>query len=105
MNFFKSFLASCLGTVVALAVLVFFVVIWIIALSGDKEVAVAENSVLHLKLEAPISELEVEDPIAEIFPGAAKQSFGLLQLLETIRHAKSDEKIKGIYLNTSGLST
>ncbi len=105
MNFFKSFLASCLGTTVALFLLVVVIIGWIAVVSADNVVVVAENSVLHLKLEAPITELEVDDPLAEIFPGAAKQSIGLLPLLETIRHAKDDANIKGIFLNTSGLST
>jgi protease-4 len=105
MNFFKLFFASCLGTVVGLIALFCLVVGFFAILSGDNKVAVAENSVLHLKLETPISELELEDPIAELFPGAGKQSHGLLQLIEAIRHAKTDNNIKGIYLNTSALST
>ncbi|HWA32640.1 MAG TPA: signal peptide peptidase SppA [Cyclobacteriaceae bacterium] len=105
MNFFKSFLASCLGTAGALLLLIVIFIGWIAVLSADNAVTVAENSVLHLKLEAPITELEVEDPLAEILPGAGKHSVGLLPLLETIRHAKGDANIKGIFLNTSSLST
>ena len=105
MNFFKSFFASCLGTLVALIVLIFLGIGVIAVLSADSEVAVADNSVLHLRLEAPISELEVEDPLAEIFPGAGDQTLGLMQLKQAIVFAKTDPKIKGIYLNTSFLMT
>ena len=105
MNFFKAFFASCLGTLVALALLVFICIGMVAVLSGDGEVAIGDNSVLHLKLEAPITELEVEDPLAEIFPGAGDQSLGLLQLKETIEYAKTDSKIKGIFLNTSYVRT
>ena len=49
---------------------------FIASLSGDKEVGISDHSVLHLKFEAPISELEVEDPLAEVFPGAGSQSYG-----------------------------
>ena len=105
MNFFKAFFASCLGTVAALALLIFLCFGMIAVLSGNGEVAIADNSVLHLKLEAPITELEVEDPLAEIFPGAGDQGFGLLQLKQTIKYAKTDSKIKGIFLNTSHVST
>ena len=105
MNFFKSFFASCLGTLVALIVLIFLGIGVIAVLSADSEVAVADNSVLHLRLEAPISELEVEDALAEIFPGAGDQTLGLMQLKQAIVFAKTDHKIKGIYLNTSFLMT
>ena len=108
MNFFKSFLASCLGATVALAVvflLVFSFFTALISASGDTQVTVEENSVLHLKLETPITELEFEDPLAEIIPGASDQSHGLLQIIDAIKHAKDDANIKGIFLNTSSLQT
>ena len=105
MSFLKSFFASCLGTFTALALLIFLTIGIIATLSGDKEVAVSDNSVLHLKFEAPITELEVEDPLADVFPGAGDQSHGLLQIKQVIRHAKTDPKIKGIYLNTAFVMT
>lgn len=108
MNFFKSFLASCLGATVALAVvflLVFSFFTALISASGDAQVTVEENSVLHLKLETPITELEFEDPLAELIPGAGEQSHGLLQIIDAIKHAKDDANIKGIFLNTSGIQT
>ncbi len=101
MNFLKTFLASCLGTLVALALLVFLTIGFIAGLSDEKAVQVSDNSVLHLRLEAPITELELDDPLAEVFPAAADQSIGLLRLKQVIRHAKTDPKIEGIYLNTS----
>ncbi|CAN5223222.1 signal peptide peptidase SppA [soil metagenome] len=108
MNFLKTFFASCLGTIVALAVITFLIVVGFGALIGsasEGRVAINDNSVLHLKLEAPITELEVEDGVAEIFPGVGAQSYGLLQLKEAIAFAKTDPKIKGIYLNTPFLMT
>jgi len=105
MNFFKAFFASCLGTFVALALLLLFVTYLIGSLSDEKTVVVADNSVLHLRLEAQISELELDDPLAELFPAAAEQTLGLLRIKQVIAHAKTDPKIKGIYLNTSMLMT
>ena len=105
MNFFKSFFASCLGTLAALIVLIFIGISVIASLSADKVVAVSDRSVLHLKLEAPMTELEIDDPLAELFPSAADQSLGLLRLMEVIQYAKTDPKIEGIYLNTSMLIT
>ena len=109
MNFFKAFFASCLGTLVALAALIFFGIAIISSLANDKEVTISDNSVLHLKLESQITEQEVEDPLSELFPGAGDESIGLIRLKQVIEHAKSDTKIKGIYLNINylqaGIST
>ena len=105
MSFLKSFFASCLGTVVALGVLILLGIGVIASLSKERVVSVADNSVLHLRLEAPITELELDDPLTEIFPGASNQSVGLLHLKQVIEHAKKDTKIEGIYLNTSFLMT
>ena len=102
MNFFKSFFASCLGSVVAMVVVVFGFV-WIISLTGDEEVIVGENSVLHLDLDVPIVEADREDPFAGIpfIGGNSTRPVGLAQLRQTILKAKNDDKIKGIYLTVS----
>ena len=109
MSFFKSFFASCLGTLVALLVLIFLGIALVTSLASEKEIVISDNSVLHLKLDAPISEQEVEDPLSELFPGAGNQSIGLIQLKQAINNAKIDSKINGIYLNINylqaGIST
>lgn len=109
MGFFKSFFASCLGTLVALVVLIFLGIAILSSVASEREVIISDNSVLHLKLESPITEQEVEDPLSELFPGAGDQSIGLIQLKRAIEYAKTDDKIKGIYLNINylqaGIST
>jgi protease IV len=110
MNFFKTFLASCLGSLVAFVAL-FVIVIVIIsgivaglvgsASSGEK-VIVSDNSVLYLNLDAQITEQQAENPLAGLpLPGGDVSNVGLLQLKETIKNAKTDSKIKGIYLSVS----
>lgn len=109
MAFLKSFFASCLGTLVALVVLILLGIVVISVATSEKAVEITDNSVLHLKLESPISEQEVEDPLSELFPGAGDQSIGLIQLKQAIENAKTDSKIKGIYLDIdylqAGIST
>jgi protease IV len=102
MGFFKVFFSSCLGALVALGIFVLGCVFVIGSLADDKQVVVEDNSVLVLKLNVPITELEDEDPIAEILPSRQK-NIGLIQLKRAIAQAKIDTKIKGIYLNTSSL--
>lgn len=111
MNFLKSVLASCLGSLVAFLVaflLLFFILAGMIgtavsdATHGNTEVAINDNSVLHLKLDVPITEAEVENPLEGLpIPGANDPTIGLLQFKNVIRKAAEDSKIAGIYLDIS----
>ncbi|HEY0740452.1 MAG TPA: signal peptide peptidase SppA [Chryseosolibacter sp.] len=106
MSFGKAFLSSCLGALVAMIVFaviaVFFLVGLISSAGSEKQVVVAENSVLHLKLDAQISELQADDPFEGLpIVGGNVPKIGLLQLKEAIAHAKNDSKIEGIYLEVS----
>ena len=106
MSFGKAFFSSCLGALTALilfGILSFVFFSFMIAgLASEKEVLVKENSILHLKLDAQISELEVDNPFEGLpVPGGDERRIGLLQLKEAIEHAKTDDKIKGIYIDVS----
>ena len=106
MNFIKTFFASCLGSFVALGLIIVLTIVLsmtlISGLSGDGEkVLIEENSVLHLKLDVPITENEIENPLEGLpIPGAVSP-LGLLQFKKVIANAKTDSKIKGIYLDLS----
>lgn len=107
MNFFKSFLASCLGSLIAFVILLVLVFVFMAAavasLSSDNEqVIVKENSVIHLKLDGPIAEMEVENPLEGLpIPGNTDGTIGLIQLKQTLLHAEKDANIQGIYLDVS----
>jgi protease-4 len=106
MSFGKAFVSSCLGALTALIAFFFltFVVVGslVSALSDDKKVVLENNSVLHLKLDGQITELQVDNPLAGLpIPGGDNQKIGLLQLKQTIAHAKDDDNIKGIYLEVA----
>jgi protease IV len=103
MNFWKSFFSSCLGAFVALISFAILGIIILASIGAEKPVVIKANSVLSLKLNNPITELELEDPIADLFPEAADRSMGLIQIKEAIAHAKEDENIKGIYLNSGSV--
>lgn len=99
------FLKGVAATIVGLIVFCFLlfvvgaVVIGIIASSED-EVKVKENTVLHLRLDKPIVERAAEDDLSplEAIPGFSGGSIGLVELLESIRHAAEDSNIEGILL-------
>lgn len=103
MTFGKSFFASFLAFFAAIAVLIIifiFLLAGLVASSSDEQVVVKENSVLHLKLDAQITELEIKNPL-EALTGSDVPKIGLLELKEAIRHAETDNNIKGIYLEVS----
>jgi protease IV len=106
MSFGKAFLSSCLGAFVAMilvALLFVFVLIGFVSgVSEEKQTVVQENSVLHLKLDAEVNEMQRENPLAGLpVPGGDARNIGVLQLKESLAHAKEDDKIKGIYLDVS----
>jgi protease-4 len=102
MNFFKTFLASMLALTVftILSVVLFFILLGV--LSAEEKVVLKNNTVLHLKLDAQITEQQAENPFEgmPIF-GNEIPTIGLLQLKEAIKHAASDQKIAGIYLDVN----
>ncbi|MDP4184490.1 MAG: signal peptide peptidase SppA [Bacteroidota bacterium] len=112
-NFLKYTLASLLGTLVALILILVISlgIISIIVSTADKEVTVKENSVLTIKLDTPIAERGCKNPFSDLgLPGLESiQQVGLNQILDCINKAKTDENIKGIYLNLtviqSGMAT
>ena len=101
-DFFKFTLASVLGIVLAGII---FTIIGIVSLVGmaassDTETKVQENSILYLNLEGTLSE-RVEDNPFQNFMGETFTSYGLDDILNSIRKAKDNENIKGIYLQPS----
>jgi protease-4 len=105
MSFFKSFFASLLALIVFAVVggfLIIAILAGLVASSSEEKVTVRNNSVLHLKLDAEISEMEIDNPFAGLpFGGNNVPQIGLIQLKQAIHHAKTDDKIKGIYVDVS----
>jgi len=102
-------LRNLLATLVGLFIFTFlmFFLLVIIASSGSNEklVELKENTVLHLKLNKPILEREVEDPFEGIpmFSSLQESGIGLMEFKEAIKHAAEDDKVEGILLETSSL--
>ena len=105
MAFIKNILSSCLGAIIGFIVLIGIFILTLRIMASEGEFEVSDNSVLQLKLNTPIAEMDVEDPLGELFPGASEQRVGLIQLKQAIAHAKDDAQIKGIYLSINHLMT
>jgi protease-4 len=105
MKFLGNVLAVIVGLFIfsILSTLIFFGIIGMIAASADDEVTVKENSILHLNLNGRmLVERTAEDNID--FgnfgnPFGNDMSAGLINLKKAISEAKTNENIKGIYLN------
>lgn len=111
MNFLRNFLASILGTLVAmiLVVILFFIAIAGMASSvGLEEVESAveprEKSVLELEMNVPIYDNVAEVQSLEGSLGLAPDTQELKTLLDGIKAAKTNEKVEGIVLKSPYVS-
>ena len=105
-DFLKFTLATITGIIVS-GVLLFIVSILMMfsmLYSSDSEVTVRENSILKLDLDGSLVERGGEDPWA-ILMGDEAAEYGLDDLLASIRKAKENENIKGIYIEATDLAT
>lgn len=106
MKFLGNVLAVIVGLFIfsILSVLVTFGMIAIIAASGEKEVTIKENSILHLNLNGrSLVERTSENEMDLSFlgnPFGREFKAGLVNLKKAIGEAKTNDDIKGIYLNT-----
>ena len=105
-SFLKQVLAVIVGLAVA-GVLFFLLFLGIAASIGSsssskKIVKVKNNSVLKIDLSRTIKEKDnLEDFNFTSGKFVIKENLGLKHMLESIKHAKTDDKIKGIYLPLS----
>ena len=104
MNFFKSFLASLMGTFIAmgLVALFFFMGIAAIATSLNFEQSkgtwVKENSVLGLNLNTMVTDRSPNFNPLEGLSDFDSGMMGMDEIIGSIKKAKQDDKIKGIKL-------
>jgi len=102
-QFLKFTLASMLGVFVALA-LIFLILLGIAGAvsSSEKSVTIKENSILKISLEGTIQEQSIDNPFDFTIPGLPMDTRimnqGLDDILSAIKKAKTNDKIKGIYV-------
>jgi protease-4 len=102
-QFLKFTLASLLGVFIALA-LIFLILLGIAGAvsSSEKSVTIKENSILKISLEGTVQEQSIDNPFDFTIPGLPMdtriRNQGLDDILSAIKRAKTNDKIKGIYL-------
>jgi protease-4 len=106
-QFFKFVFATMLAIVLTTVILAFIIVGIVVAASGEKEVEVEPNSVLHMAFTNPITERTPNNPLAGLsFLGLnSDKSTGLNDILANIKKAKTDSNIKGIFLDESYMTS
>ena len=100
-EFFKMTLATICGIVIFLVVASLFFVISLVGMiaSDTASTKVKDNSVFVIKLDGVVSERAEEDSPFNALLGMGDMSFmGLDNLIASIRKAKDNDNIKGIYL-------
>jgi protease IV len=105
MNQFLKFLfASCLGTALALILLFWIGIGWIVGMASSatekEQVVITENSVLELDFSNQIPEKTNNLPM-DPFAVDQEDVLGLHDMVLAIQKAKTDPDIKGIYINAS----
>lgn len=111
MNFLKQVLATITGVLIT-GVLFFFAFIFIIAIvvsssTQEANVPAPANSVLYLSMDYNITEKSESNPFNDLnLPfGVSTNEIGLNDILARIEAAKTDDNIKGIFLNPSAVGT
>lgn len=109
-DFFKFTLATVTGIVLS-GIVLFFIGILVIAgivSSSEPETVVKKNSVMTLDLNGMLEERTQEsafDFVSKLVSGNDENIYGLDDILSSIKKAKENENIKGIYIQASRLGT
>lgn len=108
-DFFKFTLATVTGIIVSSIVLFFIgiMVIFGIVSSSDTETVVKKNSVMMLDLNGILVERTQEslENVLSMLTGDNSNVYGLDDILASIKKAKENENIKGIYIQASALGS
>lgn len=105
-DFIKSVLATMVGIFgffIVMGVLTMMSIIGMVASSSAAQ-NVEENSVFVLNLSGSISDQGTDNPLS-LFTGDDSQSTGLNNILSAIKKAKTNDDIKGIYIEAGALIT
>ena len=103
-DFLKFTLATVTGIVISSVVLFFIsiLVVFRMVSSSESETQVRKNSVMMLDLNGTLAERSQENPLDLIMKDDYK-TYGLDDILSSIKKAKENEDIKGIYIQATSL--
>jgi protease-4 len=102
-QFFKFVLATVVGVIIVSVIMLFVVIGLVAAASSDSDKPVDDNSILTLSFKTAIPERTPNSPFRALgaFGFDSDKSIGLNDILASIKKAKTDDHIKGIYITDS----
>ena len=103
-QFFKMMFASTLGVMLAmgiiLTVLISMTIGYIATVGSTPDYTPKSNTVFKIKLDGTLADNPAENPFSALM-GDKENMLSLKDLLETIRIAKQNDKIAGIYIEST----
>lgn len=105
-DFLKFTLATITGLIVSGVILLFIsiLVFFSIVSSSESETQIRKNSIMMLDLNGALAERSQENPF-DFLLGNEYNNYGLDDILSSIKKAKENEDIKGIYIQATSLAT
>ncbi|WP_294620255.1 signal peptide peptidase SppA [uncultured Bacteroides sp.] len=103
-DFFKFTLATITGIILSSVVLLFISILVVFSMvsSSESETQVRKNSIMMLDLNGTLTERSQENPLELLIKDDYK-TYGLDDILSSIKKAEENENIKGIYIHASSL--
>ena len=108
MTFFKTLLATILGFFISMGICLLLFLVFISVMIGSvvgsssgEEITVKDNSVLELAFNEPLTDYGERVSFKD-FDYTSQSYNGLNTTLKAIQNAKTDKRIKGIYLKSTG---
>lgn len=103
-DFLKFTLATVTGIIISSVVLFFISILVVFSMvsSSESETQVRKNSIMMLDLDGTLEERSQENPF-DFLMGEDNSNYGLDDILASIKKAKENDDIKGIYIQATSL--
>lgn len=105
-GFLKSLLASIVGCSIVIGIFIFIFILIIASMSfgSSDKYNLKDNTVLTLKLEGTLSERVEPNSFLDLIGQNTDLEIGLDDILSSIKKAKENDNIKGIYINAGAFA-
>ncbi|WP_297329873.1 signal peptide peptidase SppA [uncultured Bacteroides sp.] len=105
-DFLKFTLATIIGIIVSSAILFFISILVFFSMvsSSESETQVRKNSIMMLDLNGALAERSQDNPL-DFLLSDEYNNYGLDDILSSIKKAKENDEIKGIYIQATSLTT
>lgn len=106
-QFFKNVAATIIGIFASgiIMMILGFICLMGMVLNGSSKPSLADNSVMVLKLQGQIDDRAEDNWLGQLTGDDKFNNLGMNNILSAIKKAKTEDKIKGIYLETGDLAT